>query len=130
METRVPCVVAFLLQALPPQGNKRVQVFDNNGAFKTSIGNVGNAQALCLTKSATPVIYVSNSNPPEDFDNGGEIYKLKLDGTVLGRFGKVGKRAKEFGTVNSLDCRTENALLVGELANMRVQRLTLLPSHP
>jgi hypothetical protein len=27
--------------------------------------------------------------------------------------------------VNSLDCRTENSLLVGELANMRVQKLTL-----
>jgi len=111
-------------------GNKRIQVFDNNGTFKSAITNIGTPSALCITPGANQVLYVSNSNPPEDFDNGGEIYKLKLDGTVLGRFGKVGKRAKEFGTVNSLDCRTENALLVGELANMRVQRLTLLPSHP
>src|SRR5579871_1435190 len=31
-------------------GNKRVQVFDNDGNFKTAFTNVGNAQALCMTK--------------------------------------------------------------------------------
>jgi len=50
---------------------------------------------------------------------------LKLDGAVLGKFGRAGKLLKEFGTVNSMDCRTENSLLVGEVGNMRVQRLTL-----
>ena len=106
-------------------GNKRIQVFDNNGTFKTAITNVGAPGALCLTPGANQVLYVSNSNPPEDFDSGGEIYKVRLDGTVIGKFGRAGKRPKEFGTVNSIDCRTENTLLVGELANMRVQKLTL-----
>jgi hypothetical protein len=32
---------------------------------------------------------------------------------------------KEFGTVNSLDCQSENTLLVGELTNWRVQKVTL-----
>jgi hypothetical protein len=111
-------------------GNKRIQVFDNNGTFKTAITNIGVPSALCITPGPNQVLYVSNSNPPEDFDTGGEIYKIKLEGPVVGRFGKVGKRPKEFGTVNSLDCRTENTVLVGELANMRVQKLTLHPSHP
>jgi hypothetical protein len=53
------------------------------------------------------------------------IFKLDLDGKVVGRFGKAGKQVKEFGLVNSIDCRTENELLVGELSNWRVQRLTL-----
>jgi hypothetical protein len=44
---------------------------------------------------------------------------------VIGRFGRAGKRLKEFGTVNSIDCRSENTLLVGEAANMRVQKITL-----
>jgi DNA-binding beta-propeller fold protein YncE len=110
-------------------GNKRIQVFDNNGAFKTAITNVGAPAALCLTSGPNQVLYVSNSNPPEDFDSGGEIYKVKLDGTVIGKFGTAGKRPKEFGTVNSIDCRAENTLFVGELANMRVQKLTLAPSQ-
>ncbi len=106
-------------------GNKRVQVFDNNGAFKTAFTNVGNAQALCLTKGTTPVLYVSNSNPPTDIDRDGEIYKMRLDGTVTGKFGRAGKLPKEFGTTNAIDCRTENTLYVGEIGNLRVQKLAL-----
>jgi DNA-binding beta-propeller fold protein YncE len=106
-------------------GNKRIQVFDNNGTFKTQFTNVGTPAALCLTPGPNQFLYSSNSNPPEDFDIGGEIYKMKLDGTIVGRFGRAGKTLKEFGTVNSIDCRTENSLLVGEVSNMRVQRLTL-----
>ena len=36
------------------------------------------------------------------------IYKLELDGRVVGKFGRPGKLIKEFGLVNSIDCRTEN----------------------
>ena len=35
----------------------------------------------------------------------GEIYKMKLDGTVVGRFGKAGKALKEFASIHQLDCR-------------------------
>ena len=104
-------------------GNKRVQVFDSDGNFKTSFTNVGNAQALCITKKQ--VLYVSNSNPPEDIDHDGEIYRMGLDGTITGKFGRAGKLPKEFGTVNAIDCRGENTLYVGEVGNLRVQKLVL-----
>lgn len=106
-------------------GNKRVQVFDNNGTYKTEFRNVGNAQALCLTSGPNPVLYVSNSNPPNNIDTAGEIYKMRLDGTVIGKFGRAGKMLKEFGTVNAIDCRNENTLYVGEIGNLRVQKITL-----
>src|SRR5271169_4841052 len=105
--------------------NKRVQVFDNNGTFKTQITNVGSPQALCITPGPNQVLYSSNSNPPNHIDVGGEIYKLKLDGTVIGKFGKAGRLPKEFNFVNAIDCRTENGLLIGELGNLRVQKLGL-----
>jgi hypothetical protein len=50
---------------------------------------------------------------------------MQLDGTVVGQFGKAGKLLKEFGTVNEMDCRNANTLIVGELTNWRVQKLTL-----
>ena len=106
-------------------GNARIQVFDNNGTFKAEIKNVGNAQAICITPGANQVMYVSNSNPPADLDSGGEIYKMRLDGTMMGKFGRAGKLPKEFGTVNAIDCRTENTLYVGEVGNFRVQKLTI-----
>src|SRR5438477_2427263 len=106
-------------------GNKRIQVFDNDGTLKTQYTNVGTPSALCITPGPNQFLYSSNSNPPEDLDAGGEIYKMKLDGTIVGKFGKAGKLTKEFGTVNAIDCRSENNLLIGEVANMRVQKLTL-----
>jgi DNA-binding beta-propeller fold protein YncE len=106
-------------------GNKRIQVFDNDGNFKTAFTNVGNAQALCITKGPTQAFYVSNSNPPNDIDRDGEIYRMRLDGTMTGKFGRAGKLLKEFGTVNAIDCRDENTLYVGEIGNLRVQKLAL-----
>jgi hypothetical protein len=70
-------------------------------------------------------MYVSNSNPPDDLDTAGEIYKMRLDGTMIGQFGRAGKLVKEFGAVSSIDCRGENSLYVGEVGNFRVQKLTI-----
>jgi hypothetical protein len=106
-------------------GNARIQVFDNNGTFKTEIKNVGNAQAICITPGSNQVLFVSNSNPPTDLDSAGEIYKMRLDGTLVGKFGRAGKLLKEFGTVNAIDCRSESTLYVGEVGNFRVQKLAL-----
>ncbi len=106
-------------------GNKRIQVFDSNGIFKSQIINVGAPQALCITPGPNQVLYSSNSNPPNDIDVAGEIYKLKLDGTVIGKFGKAGRTAKEFNFVNAIDCRNENDLYIGEIGNLRVQKVSL-----
>jgi hypothetical protein len=105
-------------------GNKRIQVFDGDGNPKSQITNVGTPYAICMTPGPHQYLYSSNSNDPETLDNG-EIYKLELDGRIVGKFGKAGKLLKEFGTVNAIDCRSENELLVGELLNWRVQKLTL-----
>jgi DNA-binding beta-propeller fold protein YncE len=109
-------------------GNRRIQVFDADGNFKTAFLNVGTPAALCLTPGPRQYLYSSNSNPPTDIDVDGEIYKLDLNGKLVGRFGKAGKQLKEFGTVNAIDCRTENELYVGEIGNWRVQKLTLHPN--
>jgi DNA-binding beta-propeller fold protein YncE len=107
-------------------GNSRIQVFDNNGTYKTEYKNVGAApRAICISPGAQQFLFVSNSNPTEDPFLNGEIYKMQLDGTVVGRFGKAGKQFKEFGMVNEIDCRDPNTLYVAELMNWRVQKLTL-----
>jgi DNA-binding beta-propeller fold protein YncE len=105
-------------------GNKRIQVFDRQGTFKSEITGIGSPQAICITSGSPQYLYSSNSNDPESMDNG-EIYKIRLDGTVVGRFGKAGKSQGEFGMVNSLDCRTDNTLWVGEVWNWRAQKVTL-----
>ncbi len=108
------------------QGNKRIQVFDNEGTFKTQIGNVGVPTALCISRGQHPYLYSSHTGDAYGMDDAA-IYKLELDGTVVGKFGKAGKQMKEFGLVNAIDCRRENELYIGELSNWRVQKLVLRP---
>jgi DNA-binding beta-propeller fold protein YncE len=107
-------------------GNKRIQVFDGEGTFKSEFGTVGTPLAICITPGPAQFLYVSHSGDPDGMEDAA-IYKVQLDGRVVGRFGSAGKLPKEFGLANSLDCRSENELLVGEMTNWRVQRVRLRP---
>ena len=86
------------------------------------------AQAPAKARSSAPEIpFDSVANffkMPAGMENG-EIYKIRLNGQIVGKFGKAGKLPKEFGIVNAIDCRTENNLWVGEIWNWRVQKVTL-----
>ena len=105
-------------------GNKRIQVFDGEGNFKSQIGNIGTPQAICISRGATQYLYSAHSGDPDGMVDAA-IYKIGLDGKVLGKFGSAGKLPKQFALVNSLDCRGENELLVGEMITWRVQKVTL-----
>jgi NHL repeat len=109
-------------------GNKRIQVFDAEGSPKAQITGVGTPAAICITPGTHQYMYVSNSNDAESLDEG-EIYKMELDGKIVGKFGRAGRVPKEFNMVNAIDCRSENELLVAELGNWRVQKLTLKPGR-
>jgi hypothetical protein len=71
------------------------------------------------------VLFAANTNAYNDLDHGGEIYKVELDGRVIGKFGHAGKLLKEFGTATGIDCRGSNTLYVAEAGNWRVQKVVL-----
>jgi hypothetical protein len=110
------------------RGNRRIQVFDGEGTFKAQYFNVGAPWAICITPGPHQYLYSSNSNGTGNMENG-EIYKMELDGKIVGKFGRAGKLLKEFGSVHEIDCRHENDILVGEITNWRVQKLTLRPAQ-
>lgn len=125
---RQPRAIAIDAQGLvyvADAGNRRIQVFDGDGNFKTRFLNVGTPRAICITQGPRQVMYVSNSNVPEDIDVEGNIYKIDLTGKLLGTFGHAGRLAKEFNAVNQLECRTENELWAAEIGNWRVSKVTL-----
>jgi DNA-binding beta-propeller fold protein YncE len=109
------------------RANKRLSVFDNDGNYKTGYINVGAPWAICITPGQHQYLYSSNSTGTTDMESGGEIYKMELDGGIIGKFGKGGKQLKEFMAVHELDCRTDNEVYAGEISNWRVQKLTLHP---
>jgi DNA-binding beta-propeller fold protein YncE len=115
------------------RSNSRIQVFDNDLTFKAAYDQVGAPWAVCISPGPHQYLYSSNSNP--DSNNSlisavtGEIYKMELDGTILGKFGHSGKKLGEFSTVHEIDCRNENELLVSEIIAWRVQKLSLHPER-
>lgn len=132
------------------RGNRRIQVFDSEGKFlriitvdvpfdenaRPAIGNKpdlktyqqvqtfvpGAPWTVCITPPPNQVLYTSDAYP-------GRVYKLSLDGKVLGVLGQSGKQLKQFGWVHAIACPSENEIYVAELLNWRVQKLILHPEQ-
>ena len=115
------------------RGNARIQVFDSNLTLRAIYDHVGNPWTLCITPGPHQYLYSSNSypdsNPAAARDITGEIYKMELDGTVVGKFGKAGKQLKEFATTHGIDCRNENELWISEITAWRAQKIILHPQQ-
>lgn len=131
------------------RGNRRIQVFDGDGKFlrqitidvpmppdakpwfgasptqSAAVSQNGAPWTVCITPAAnanaTQYLYVSDAFP-------GRVYKLTLDGKVLGMLGKSGRQPKQFGWIHEIACPSENELFVAEILNWRVQKLTLRPA--
>ena len=113
------------------RGNNRMQVFDNNLVLRAIYDNIGVSWTVCISPGPHQYLFTSNSNPngntPGSWDITGEIYKMELDGTILGRFGHAGKQLGGFQVVHMMDCRNPNEIIVGEIESWRVQKLILKP---
>jgi Tfp pilus tip-associated adhesin PilY1 len=75
---------------------------------------------VCITPGPTQYLYSA--------DAGGKIYKLDLDGNLVGWFGSNGKKVGQFYWVHEMHCVSENELYTGEAQNWRVQRITMRPA--
>ena len=129
------------------RGNFRVQVFDPDGKFLRSMKldvpvprdakpwmgpipteetvgsqHAGAPWAICITPGPNQVLYAADAFP-------GRIYKLTLDGKILGVLGRAGKQPKQFGWIHEMACPSENELYVAEIVNWRVQKLILKPGN-
>ena len=74
--------------------------------------------SICITPGPDPVMFTQDMFP-------GRIYKMSLDGTVLGYFGRDGQAVGEFGWIHGLACPSANEVWVAELLTWRVQKITL-----
>ncbi len=124
------------------RGNRRIQVLDTTGKFireftidvpvdtkrgkivygaeapnaKTGSQAPGAPDALCMTPGPNPVLFVGDLYPSR-------IYKVSLEGKVLGVYGQPGRNLGEFGWIHAIACPSENEIYVAELINWRVQKL-------
>ncbi len=115
------------------RGNRRIVVLDTDLNWKAEYDHVGAPWGLCISAGEDQVLFTSNSISTSidsrQAPTRGEIYKIKQDGTVLGRFGKAGKALKEFASTHHMDCRDSNVVYVAEIQGMRVQKILLHPDQ-
>src|SRR5580765_2217010 len=121
------------------RGNRRIQVFDTDGRFQRFIhisvpydkkrhpvlGNLApnppdetQPWTICITNGPTQYLYTSDQEP-------GRIYKMTLDGKIVGMFGESGRDVKQLNWVHGLACPSDDVLFVADMNNWRVQRITL-----
>ena len=123
--------------------NRRIQVFDTEGKFlrmftidvpsdpgtravngSTPTGArlaavTGAPNSICITPGANQVLYVGESTFP------GRLFKVSLDGKVLGVIGRSGRQLKQFSGIHQLACASENEVYAAETSNWRVQKLII-----
>ena len=115
------------------RSDQRIVVFDNDLNYKTTFDHVGAPWSLCITPGpGKQYLYTSNSNPDNQdmalHKVSGQIFKMELDGKVLGKFGVPGKEQGQFSTVHGIDCRVPNEILVSEIVEWRFQKFILHPT--
>jgi sugar lactone lactonase YvrE len=125
------------------RSNRRIQVFDNDGNFKrmfsinvppdptsqavngaTPTGDrlkqvIGAPNSICITPGPNQVLFVGESTYP------GRIFKVALDGKVLGVIGRSGRNLGQFSGAHALACPSEREVYLAETSNWRVQKLLL-----
>jgi hypothetical protein len=114
------------------RSNRRIQVFDDDLKFKTIYDNVGAPWEVCVSPGPHQYLFSSNSFPDGNDSTlstvTGEVYKMELDGSIVGKFGKAGKQLGEFSGLHEIDCRNPNELFISEIQLWRVQKIILHPN--
>ena len=93
--------------AQPVLGNPRPNLPDNTAPW-----------TLCISSGETQYLFASDEIP-------GRIYKMTLDGEILGWLGGSGRGPGQFNWLHGISCRDENVLIVADMNNWRVQKLLL-----
>ena len=125
------------------RSNRRIQVFDTEGKFlrmftidvppdpKTRAVNgntpagpalarvIGAPNSICITPGPNQVMFVGESTYP------GRIFKVSLEGKVLGVIGRSGRELKQFSGAHALACPSDKEIYAAETSNWRVQKLIL-----
>ena len=125
------------------RSNRRIQVFDADGRFLRMFtidvpvppgtrpvnGNtptgaaaanaIGAPNSVCITPGPDQVMFVGESTFP------GRLFKVALDGQVLGVIGRSGRQLKQFSGVHQIACPSAREIYTAETSNWRVQKLIL-----
>lgn len=128
------------------RGNRRIQVFDHDGNFKKflflnapydkthhpTLGGLPKDPqtrpdqtqpwAMCISPTTPQYLWVVDNEP-------GRLYKMTLDGKIVGMLGESGRRLGQYNWAHAIACPSEETIFVADMNNWRVVKLTLFPDE-
>ena len=125
------------------RSNRRIQKFDSDGNFvkmimldvpydKTRHPVLGNLNpnapdetapwTICISGGTTQHLWTSDTEP-------GRVYKMTLDGEILGWFGESGRQLGQFNWAHGISCRSDDELYIADMNNWRIQKILLNPGR-
>ena len=105
----------FTIDVPVPAGTRPVN--GNTPTAERAAAAIGAPNSICITPGPNQVMFVGESTFP------GRIFKVSLEGQVLGVIGRSGRQLKQFSGAHQLACPSEYLVYVAESSNWRVQKL-------
>src|SRR5258705_9487545 len=104
--------------SVPPEGGT-VSTNGNTPTGERLAQAIGAPNSICITPGPNQVLFVGETTFP------GRIFKVSLDGKVLGVIGRSGRQLGQFSGAHQLACPSEHEVYAAETTNWRVQKLIL-----
>jgi hypothetical protein len=102
------------------RGNRRIQVYDDDLNYKRTITGVGMPWEVCVSPGSPQYLFTADGST-------GKVYKLSLDGKVLGwAQTSLGHGEDDTGDlIHALACPSGNLLYLGSASMWDVQKITI-----
>lgn len=99
------------------RSNNRIQVYDTDLNYKKTITGIGQPWGICVSPGPNPVLYSGDSN--------GKLYKLDLDGKLLGWAQTSLNQGQTACLIHEIHCESDKVIYKGACGLWNVEKITV-----
>ena len=104
------------------RGNRRIKVYDADLNLQKMYANVGAPWSLCVSPGAPQYLFSGDGNR--------KLYKLDLDGNLLGWAQTSQGHGQSGCLIHELHCESENVIYKGDCSTWTVEKITIKGTAP
>jgi hypothetical protein len=99
------------------RGNRRIQVYDSDLNYKKTYANVGAPWSVCVSPTPNQFLFSGDGN--------GKIYKLDLNGNLVGWAQTSEGHGQTGCLVHELHCESDTVIYKGDCSTWTVEKITI-----
>ena len=99
------------------RGNRRIQVYDSDLNYKRTFANVGAPWSVCTTPTTPQYLFSGDGN--------GKVYKLDLNGNLLGWAQTSEGHGQSGCLVHEIHCESDTVIYKGDCSTWTVEKITI-----